>query len=58
MATARSTWATTDTGELKTFSGSQYKENKDNRNWGCKRVVGFAREVYENHKSDTYGGGL
>lgn len=51
----------TGTGELKTFSGSEYKENKDNYgngDWGgFKRVCEFAHEVYENHKTDFMADG-
>ncbi len=51
----------TGTGELATFSGSEYKENKDNYgngDWGgFKRVCEFTREVYETHKADFMADG-
>lgn len=51
----------TGTGELATFSGTEYKENKDNYgngDWGgFKRVCEFTREVYETHKADFMADG-
>ncbi len=56
MDTTEDYYGHTGTGELATFTGSDYSENKDaygNGDWGgYTRVCEFAEEVYERDKDD------